>query len=70
MAQGQISGEMDPISRTKIYKGAIIALTGAVAILVLLIAFGLGIDKATLAAAVAWLVPTGVNAAKEYLAGE
>lgn len=70
MANGQVSGQVDPVSEIKIYKGAIIALTGGIAVLVLLLAFGLGVDKATLTAFLAWGVPTGVNAIKEYYAGE
>lgn len=70
MDEKQVSGEMDTVSKIKVYKGALIALTGAVAVLIALLAFGVGIDQATLTAFLAWGVPAGVNAAKEYYAGE
>ena len=60
---------MDETSKIKTYRGAIIALTGAIAILILLLAYGIGINRALLGAFVAWLVPTGVNAGRQFMKG-
>lgn len=61
---------MDPVSQLKVYRGAIIALSGAIVVLILLIMFGLNIDKAAIVAFFAWIVPVGVNAARQFYAGQ
>lgn len=66
----QQSGKLDSITQIKILKGAVIALTGGLAVLILLVAFGIGVDKATIVAFFAWFTPVAVNSAKEFYAGE
>lgn len=68
--EGQVKNALDDVSQLKILKGLVIALTGGVAVLCLLLAFGIGVDKAMLTAFIGWIVPTAVNAVKEYMAGQ
>lgn len=70
MNDQQVSGKLDPITQIKILRGAVIALTGALAVLILLLAYGIGVDRASIAAFFAWFVPVAVNAGKEFMAGE
>lgn len=59
----------DRVTVGKIFRGALIAVSGSAA-LGLLDYFGaLQIDNPAIAAAVAWAVPTLVNAVKEYIKG-
>lgn len=70
MNDQQVSGKLDPITQIKILRGAVIALTGALAVLILLLAYGIGIDLASIAAFFSWFVPVAVNAGKELMTGE
>ena len=65
----QVADSLDPVTKFKILKGAVIALSGAIGVLVLILAFGMGIDKATLAAFVSWSLPVAVNAYHQYKKG-
>lgn len=58
-----------PTSREKTLKGALIALSGAIVVLLLLIAYGIGIDKAVLVSFLAWFIPTAVNAGRQWYKG-
>lgn len=66
----QVKNSLDPVTQLKIYKGMIIALSGAVGVLVLLAMWGLGIDKAALGAFISWILPVGVNAYHQFSKGE
>ena len=65
----QIANQLDPVTQNKILKGMVYAMSGAVAVLVVALLFGVGVDKASLVAFISWLVPAGVNAYKEYVSG-
>jgi len=66
----QIVNQLDPESKIKILKGMVIALSGALAVFALLLAFGIGVDKATLTMFVAWAIPVATNAYHQYLKGD
>lgn len=69
MSTEQIKNTLDPVSQLKIYKGMVIALSGAVGVLVLLVLWGIGADKAMLAAFISWLLPTVVNSVNQFTKG-
>jgi len=66
----QIKYSFDKITQNKIFKGALIALTGSAAIGLLGFFGALQIDNPTLAMVMAWAVPTLTNIVKEWMAGE
>ena len=66
----QIKYSFDKITQNKIFKGAIIALSGSAAIGLLDFFGGLKINDPTLAMFVAWLVPTLINLVREWMKGE
>lgn len=59
-----------PVSKDKTLKGALIALSGAMVVLLLLMVYGMGIDKAVLVSFLAWFIPTAVNASRQWYKGE
>jgi hypothetical protein len=59
----------DTTTIKKIARGALIAMSGAAAIALLDYIGGLQIEDAHVAAVVAWVVPTAVNAIREYIKG-
>ncbi len=67
---GQIAFKFDPTTVKKIVIGAILAMTGPAAVALLMYVGTLHINNPMLAAAVAWLVPTAINAVKEWMAGQ
>ena len=65
----QIKYSFDKVTQSKIFKGALIALTGSAA-LGLLGFFGtINISNPALAMFAAWFIPTAINAIKEWMAG-
>lgn len=60
----------DSITNNKILKGALIALTGGAAISLLTYLQGQDLGNVTINGVVALLVPTLVNAIREYMKGE
>lgn len=66
----QLKYSFDEITQNKIVKGALIALTGGAAISLLTFLQGQDFGDATINGLVAWLVPTLLNAAREYMKGE
>lgn len=68
MSQQKFS--FDKITLQKIAKGALIALSGAAGIGLLNYLGALEINNELLAMVVAWLVPTGINAIREWMKGQ
>lgn len=66
----QFAYTFDEITKEKILRGALIALTGSAALGLLDYVGALKIDNLAVAAFVSWLVPTLVNVVKEWMAGE
>ena len=66
----QIANEFDPKTIKKIITGALIAVTGGIAVAFTASFAGVDAAKALLLAIVSTLVPTTVNATREYLVGE
>lgn len=66
----QIAKQFDLITQSKILKGALIALSGGAAISLLTFLQGQDLGDATINGLVALLVPTLVNAVREYMKGE
>jgi hypothetical protein len=60
----------DDVTILKIKKGAVIALFGAFAVGLLLLAWNMDIERASIVAFIAWLVPFTINVVKEFLKGE
>jgi len=65
----QYKFSFDKESLIKIGKGALIAFTGAGAIAMLEFIGTINIDNVMLTSFVAWLVPVGINAIKEWKKG-
>lgn len=65
----QVAFSFDKATLKKIARGAIIAMTGAAAIAGLQYLGTIQISDPVLAAVVAWVVPTAINAVKEYIKG-
>lgn len=66
----QIANQLDDESKLKIMKGALLALSSFVVVLLLLIGFGLGIDKALLTSFAAFITPILINGYRQYKKGE
>ena len=60
----------DRESMTKIFKGAVIAMTGSAAIAFFNYIGTIEISDHRLALVIAWIVPTGMNLVKEFIKGE
>lgn len=66
----QIAFSFDKITLMKIGRGLLISATGAAAIAILTDVGALHIDNTFLASMVSLIVPTAVNAIKEWMAGQ
>lgn len=66
----QIAYSFDKKSVEKIVKGACIAMSGAAVLALLNFLGGIHIDNPTLAATIAFLVPTLTNVVKEWQSGK
>lgn len=66
----QIAFSFDKITQSKILKGALIAMTSGAAISLLTYLQGQDLGNVTINGMVALLVPTLVNAIKEYISGQ
>jgi hypothetical protein len=66
----QIKFSFDAITRSKIFKGALIALTGSAALGLLGFFGALQINNPALAMFAAWFIPFAVNVVKEWMAGQ
>ena len=65
----QYKNQLDQITKNKIVRGAFIALSGGAAISLLTFLQGQDFGDATVNGLVAWLVPTLLNAVREYQKG-
>jgi hypothetical protein len=65
----QVRNSFDKITQNKIVKGALIALSGGAAISLLTFLQGQEFGDATVNGLVAWLVPTLLNAVREWQKG-
>lgn len=65
----QIANSLDSVTKEKAIKGLLIALTGGVAVGITAWLVGVDAAKVLLLAVISTLVPTAVNTAREYKAG-
>ena len=66
----QTAYTLDEVTKAKIVKGALIALSCVPFVGILLLAWNMDIERTAIVSLVAWLVPVSVNAIKEFVKGK